>query len=622
MRRSTHLAPLLLLTAASTAFALPPGVAPQLRGGANHHIGDDSFVAKFGRAPRDGDAESVRMKTHLQHVHDWLAARPATRPDLEPRRAQILAAFQHYIDKGTTPRNMDLPWRTPVFIDEEGTICAVGYLIESTEGRALPEKIAKSHRYDFIEDIAGAMPEVQQWVETSGFTIDEIERIQPAYTEPEVKRWRSWDLVKYRPKDGPSTRYGSGNFRGGNMTGQWQMFADATGDAHQHANELASGKEPDPAERVVIGQGVMKHGHGEWTSFYETGEKLAEGRYSHNEPEGRWKIYHRSGNLAAEGSFSAGTRVGPWRFYYDTPVAMLMAAGSFGEDGSVRGTWRHYDGDGKLLARSWRETPSQWDDTNYDMNGGEGSVLDVVPGADGVHHVVHQGTPGVDTDSYSFSLDLFEKGHEKLYIANLIGTETWYDASGAKLEHTAGGWTSSDCHWGAQRKEIAAAGDVARLDGVLSGAAMARATAAAKRERAGEQVDQDQKEDLSPVCTGAKIAVSAARAARLDELLASRDQIRSATPQTVRDLILDQEEDATPSQEHGQSEEEKAWAKAQKLERADLAHLLAGNMAMYIEWPHIDRRFEQVYETMPGRFSADWASFSDQMKDPDGGDRS
>src|SRR5215467_12126707 len=121
----------LVTVAATSAFALPPGAATSrgLHEGANHHIGDESFVEKFGRAPRASDPESVRMTTHLQHVHDWLASRPATRPELATRRAEILAAFQTYIDKGTTPRNVDLPWRTPVFIDEEGTICAVGYLI-------------------------------------------------------------------------------------------------------------------------------------------------------------------------------------------------------------------------------------------------------------------------------------------------------------------------------------------------------------------------------------------------------------------------------------------------------------------------------------------------------------
>ena len=139
-----------------------------------------------------------------------------TRPELAAKRKAILDALARYIEKGATPRNYDLPWRTPVFIDEEGTICAVGYLIESTAGRALPEKIAKAHRYDFIEDIAKDMPEVQQWIEGSGLTLEEIQTIQPAYEEPEVNEWRSWDLVKWKPKDGPSTRYGSGNFKHGN----------------------------------------------------------------------------------------------------------------------------------------------------------------------------------------------------------------------------------------------------------------------------------------------------------------------------------------------------------------------------------------------------------------------
>src|SRR5262249_35476371 len=140
--------PLVLLTAliSTSAYALPPGAEGPLRQGANHHIGDASFIAKFGRAPTGHDSERLRMTLHLQHVHDWLAARPATRPELAARRQAILGALDAYIKKGTTPRNTDLPWRTPVFIDEAGTICAVGYLIESTEGRALPEKIAKLHR--------------------------------------------------------------------------------------------------------------------------------------------------------------------------------------------------------------------------------------------------------------------------------------------------------------------------------------------------------------------------------------------------------------------------------------------------------------------------------------------
>ena len=563
--------PLVLFTTliSTSALALPPGHAPALRQGANHHIGDESFIAKFGRAPTAQDSERVRMTTHLQHVHDWLASRPATRPDLAEKRAAILAALDRYIQKGTTPRNQDLPWRTPVFIDEDGTICAVGYLIESTAGRALPEKIAKVHRYDFIEDIAKDMPEVQQWIADSGLTLEEIQTIQPAYDEPMVNQWRSWDLVKFPPKDGQSTRYGTGNFKHGNMDGEWVV----------------------PGEDRIVGKGTLTHGHGEWTSFYETGEKLAEGPYRANQPDGEWKLFHKSGNLAAEGAFSSGTRVGTWHFYYDTADKTPMAVGKFGHDGSVVGTWHHYDSDGKLLARSWTETPTQWVDDSIDVNGGEGSVLDVVPGDDGVRHAIHQGTPGHDVEMNELSLELFAKNKESLYISKALGAETWYGADGAKLVHADdGSWTAANCHWSTTRKQIAREGDIARLDGVLTQAAIVRANAHRKEKWDGLV-------DPGPTCD-APVAVSEERATRLDALLASRDSVRAATPQVVRDLILDQETDDADKS------------------TSDLTRVLAGSMVMYIEWPHIDRRFKQVYATMAGRYAKFWAERSESDGNP------
>lgn len=106
-------------------------------------------------------------------------------------------------------------------------------------------------------------------------------------------------------------------------------------------------------------------------------------------------------------------------------------------------------------------------------------------------------------------------------------------------------------------------------------------------------------------------------------LLASRDQIRSVTPKLVRDLILNQEEDV-PADDSG-SPDGKVDAETtvrNRLERDNLPHVLAGSMTMFIEWPHIDRRFKQVYETMAGRFSAHWAGYTEQMRDPNGDDPS
>ena len=105
------------------------------------------------------------------------------------------------------------------------------------------------------------------------------------------------------------------------------------------------------------------------------------------------------------------------------------------------------------------------------------------------------------------SLELFAKGSEKLYISKAFGVETWYGADGAKLVHGDDGtWTATSCHWSATRKAIATQGDVARLDGVLSNAAMQRA-------RARQQEKYDPLEDPGAACYGRRRAVSGPRAA-------------------------------------------------------------------------------------------------------------
>ena len=59
-------------------------------------------------------------------------------------------------------------------------------------GRALPEQVAATHRLDYLEDIATAMPEVRDWVATSGLTLDELASIQPGYPGPEVQHLMGW----------------------------------------------------------------------------------------------------------------------------------------------------------------------------------------------------------------------------------------------------------------------------------------------------------------------------------------------------------------------------------------------------------------------------------------------
>jgi antitoxin component YwqK of YwqJK toxin-antitoxin module len=548
-----------ILLAASTSFALPrPNSA--VRSGANHHLGDDSYVAKHGHAPGADARERERMHDHLSFVRDWLASRPATKPELETRRAEILGDFDAYIAKYTTPKNDHVPWRTPVFIDDEGTICAVGYLIQQSVNPDLPKKIAKLHRYDFIEDIARDMPEVKAWVDGSGFTLDEIASIQPAYTEPRVNTWRTWDLAKHTPVDGLFDKFGArGVFRHGEMEGPW----------------VAYHKVEKTGEEVVVGRGKMQGGDGPWTSFYDDGKTLAEGQYADNRAEGNWTLYHHSGNVAAEGAFAAGDRTGRWHFYYDTPAKTPIAIGRFAGRGTVVGTWKHFDQEGKLLARTWTETPNQWaiwpSDGPDDVDSGDGFMLDIVARPGEVKHVSHTGT----VNQRPLALDMYAFDGERIYIHKDSDGEIMYDQNGWELTHADGAWRAADCGWNAKRKTYARRGDLAPLHGALY---------ADTHRRNGSHC-------------GAALAVSSARADTLDMLVATRDKVRALTPEFIRDAVLGEEGGA----EVTDSDRER-MAKL-----SDMTRVLEENMSEYLEWPHVDGLFVEAFGTMPGRFTRSWA---------------
>ncbi|HSO35689.1 MAG TPA: hypothetical protein VLT33_24340 [Labilithrix sp.] len=285
-------------------------------------------------------------------MRGWLGSRAATKPELEARRAEILGYFDEYIAKGTTPQNAHLPWRTPVFIDDHGTICAVGYLIERSVGRPLAEKVARDHRYSVLEDIASAMPEVRAWVESSGLTLDELASVQPGYTP--VVRWTERDL--------------------------------AAAPAARSPLELASDSKS-----------------GTWRSKYPSGQRLAEGPFVDKKASGTWRFFHPSGNLSAEGSFVDGYRDGAWTFFHDSRERVPLAKGSF-QVGTLIEEWRHFDATGKLIARARPASPETF--------GGAGYLLDVVPRADQVQHWVHQGSVA----GLRHRLDLLADGSEHLYV--------------------------------------------------------------------------------------------------------------------------------------------------------------------------------------------------------------
>lgn len=579
-----RLALLSLVLASSTAYALPPG-ATGLREGANHRVGDASFVAAFHRAPTSADAEALRMRTHLAFIRDKLAAAPATSDALAARRTELLGYLGDYIAKGTTPLNTHLPWRTPVFIDDFGNICAVGYLIERSAGRELAETIANAHRYDYLEDIAAAMPEVRAWIAASGFTLDELASIQPGYQEPAVESWVRWDPPAR--KTGTFTHTAqytnivtTGAFKRGRMEGTWTV---AHGDK-------------------ILGKGTLHRGAGTWTSFDLDGKRIAEGPFVANDPHGTWTFFHPSGNVAATGRFENGYRDGRWTFFYDSDARTPIAKGRF-VNGSLSGTWRHFDATGTLLATSrFAQTP-------HEQDFGWPYLLDVRPGPDGVHHEIHT-TGGVDSDR----LDLLSFDGERIYVQRHYSDPVvLIDDDGMVLEKVGDTWRTGSCSWPKKRKAIAHAGDLVTLHGLL----------------AHNQTDEG--------CQAAKTVVGTKRAAKLDVIAASLASVRAPNPTFVKQLALGVErirdvgwnEDQVsptgqPTNPASANDSDSATsdvdgdaslAAGDDDNPPDLRELLASNMGWYVEWPHIDGRFIQLFHTVPGYHLRDFGNFDDDAED-------
>lgn len=565
-----------LLVVVSLFFGMTRTSLAEPRPGANHHLGDDSFIAAFGRVPDAGDSEKLRMRTHLTYVHDLLAARAPTAPELASRRGQLLGYLDDYIALGITPANTYVPWRSPVFIDEGGAICAVGYLIERSVGRALPDKIAREHRTWFLEDIAAAESEVRAWIAGSGLTLTELASIQPAYSEPAVDTWRMWGGAMGLPEDGAyEGTAGAGTFRHGRMEGAWQVTAT----------------DEDSGKKTVVGSGTLKHGAGTWTSVYPSGTRRAVGPYAGNRAHGRWTMFHPSGNVAAEGKFDRGVRVGKWRFYDDAAVTTPIAIGSFAADGSVIGTWHHF-ARGSLVATTWTETPAQWGDDDLGVDGGEGFMLAVEPTDDRIAERIHQG----NVFGQPVVLRSYARGRDRIYVHEAFGLTTMYDPDGNKLVQVGDTWRAGKCHWGSARKEIARAGDLARLHGLLFQDIRRRHGKIAQFEGSGE-------EDPGPRCDE-PFAVDAERGKVIDELLATAKRTRAPSPKFVQRAIFGNEIDEPVDPDASDSD----WARERRATAEDLIRVLERHMGTFLEWPHIDGVFVEAFATMPGRFMWHWAS--------------
>ena len=173
-------------TFATTAFAIILFVCVwterrSTEGTINPIIGDVSFEKKYGAAPNADTDDNRRISAHLEYAEAELRKRDVSKlsADMRRKRTRMLDLLHEYWSAGVFPKNYERSERKPCFIDQNGTICAVGYLVEQTAGRAIAEDINSRHKYATILEMNDR--KVDEWIAQSGLSKEECAMIQPQY---------------------------------------------------------------------------------------------------------------------------------------------------------------------------------------------------------------------------------------------------------------------------------------------------------------------------------------------------------------------------------------------------------------------------------------------------------
>jgi hypothetical protein len=130
-------------------------------------------------------SEAERITEHLHRVREHLSKQipKGLVPNALIHRRALLDTLDAYAGRGLFPVNNVVPGRSPVFIDELGTACAVGYLMIASGHADIAERIQHDMNLAYVHDIA--LPEMSTWAATHGFTAEELAWIQPTYERPE-----------------------------------------------------------------------------------------------------------------------------------------------------------------------------------------------------------------------------------------------------------------------------------------------------------------------------------------------------------------------------------------------------------------------------------------------------
>lgn len=224
----------------------------------------EAFVKKSDAKIFASDKEYIQA--HLATVLPILEA--ASTKELSEKqiqsRKQMIQWLTEYREQGNFPQNYFHPGRVPVFIDENGTHCAVGYLMQQSGEEEMAQRISKTHHYDWVKDIKDE--NLGTWQDASGLSLEELKLIQGAYES-----------------------YADNGF-----------FLVNKIEIPQKPTVLVAYFDNKPKTEANIwckGEGAGKVLNGKWIQKYAVDKPWIEGYYANGKRTGLWKEYYQGTTL-------------------------------------------------------------------------------------------------------------------------------------------------------------------------------------------------------------------------------------------------------------------------------------------------------------------------------------
>ena len=133
---------------------------------------------------RQCNSYTDKIQLHLELVTGILIDRTANMDIDESTRQKRLASLDSLTDyhkRSIFPLNNKAPFPTPVFVDDLGTHCAVGYMLHTSGYDDVVSQIATEDNLSYVDDLDNKYPVLGDWACENGFTVEELAWIQPVY---------------------------------------------------------------------------------------------------------------------------------------------------------------------------------------------------------------------------------------------------------------------------------------------------------------------------------------------------------------------------------------------------------------------------------------------------------